>query len=86
MSSACGKRLASIQKDYMMPNPFDDPDGVYLVLVNSEGQFSLWPAFIEVPPGWDITFGRNTRQKCLGYIDDHWVDMRPRSLVEAMSG
>jgi MbtH protein len=73
-----------MQKGYTMPNPFEDPDGVYLVLVNDEGQFSLWPAFIEVPPGWDINFGQNTRQECLDYINDHWVDMRPRSLVEAM--
>lgn len=67
-----------------MPNPFEDPDGVYLVLVNSEGQFSLWPAFIGVPLGWGITFGQNARQECLDYINDHRVGMRPRSLVEAM--
>ena len=67
-----------------MPNPFEDPDGTYLVLVNSEGQFSLWPAFIEVPPGWNITLGQNTRQQCLDYINENWVDMRPLSLVEAM--
>ena len=30
-------------------NPFEDPDGVYLVLINEEGQYSLWPAFVDVP-------------------------------------
>jgi len=67
-----------------MANPFEDPDALYLVLVNGEGQYSLWPTFIEVPLGWDIHLERNSRQSCLDYINEHWVDMRPRSLLEAM--
>ncbi|MEU6753945.1 MbtH family protein, partial [Spirillospora sp. NPDC046719] len=35
-----------------MTNPFDDPDGTFLVLVNAEGQHSLWPEFADVPSGW----------------------------------
>ena len=35
-----------------MTNPFEDQDGEYLVLVNDEGQHSLWPAFREIPAGW----------------------------------
>ena len=27
----------------MSTNPFEDPDATYLVLVNHEGQYSLWP-------------------------------------------
>jgi hypothetical protein len=38
-----------------MTNPFENPDGTYLVLINDEGQHSLWPAFIEVPADWSIT-------------------------------
>lgn len=34
-----------------MTNPFEDADDTYLALVNDEGQYSLWPAFIEVPAG-----------------------------------
>jgi MbtH protein len=37
-----------------MANPFDDNDGTFLVLVNAEGQHSLWPSFAPVPPGWDV--------------------------------
>ena len=37
-----------------MTNPFEDPDGTYLVLINDESQYSLWPAFIEVPAGWRV--------------------------------
>ena len=32
-----------------MTNPFEDEKGVYHVLINDEGQHSLWPAFKEVP-------------------------------------
>jgi MbtH protein len=65
-------------------NPFDDPDADYLVLVNDEGQYSLWPAFIAVPPGWQTVFGAAGRQDCLDHIEKSWTDMRPKSLIAAM--
>jgi MbtH protein len=67
-----------------MTNPFDDQDGVFLVLVNHEGQYSLWPNFCEAPAGWSRTFGPDKRQACLDHIESHWLDMRPASLVAAM--
>ncbi|WP_030171572.1 MbtH family protein [Spirillospora albida] len=68
----------------MSTNPFEDPDGRFLVLVNAEGQHSLWPSFAEVPAGWDTAFGEDSRDACLAYIEENWTDMRPRSLAEAM--
>ncbi|WP_228561783.1 MbtH family protein [Catenulispora rubra] len=68
-----------------MTNPFEDPDANYLVLVNDEGQHSLWPAFIEVPVGWTSVFGEAARQECLDYIEANWTDMRPKSLIAAMA-
>lgn len=68
-----------------MINPFDDPDGAYLVLINDEGQHSIWPSFIEVPAGWTIAYLQGTRQDCLDYIDQCWTDMRPQSLINAMN-
>lgn len=68
----------------MSTNPFDDPDGRFLVLVNGEGQHSLWPSFAEVPGGWTIAFDENTREACLDFVETHWTDLRPRSL--AVSG
>ncbi|MGF0176757.1 MbtH family protein [Streptomyces sp. Marseille-Q5077] len=62
---------------------FDDVDGEFLVLVNAERQHSLWPAPIDVPAGWEVVHGRNTRQSCLQYIDKHWTDIRPASLIAA---
>ncbi len=68
-----------------MTNPFEDPDATYLVLINDEGQYSLWPSTITVPSGWSIAHNADTRQASLDYINEHWTDMRPRSLVMAMS-
>ncbi|MFD0341416.1 MbtH family protein [Streptomyces sp. NPDC127117] len=67
----------------MSTNPFDDPEGRFLVLVNDEGQHSLWPCFAEVPGGWTIAFDENSREACLDYIETHWTDLRPRSLAAA---
>ncbi|MBO2457335.1 MULTISPECIES: MbtH family protein [Actinomadura] len=67
-----------------MTNPFEDADGTYVVLVNDEGQHSLWPSFAEVPAGWTVAKAEDTRQACLEYIEENWTDMRPKSLVEAM--
>ncbi|MEU8877884.1 MbtH family protein [Streptomyces javensis] len=67
-------------------NPFDDPDAEFLVLVNHEGQYSLWPAFADVPEGWTVDHDKNTREACLAHIEEKWTDMRPNSLVEAMGG
>ncbi|GAA2313637.1 MbtH family protein [Actinomadura sp. NPDC048955] len=67
-----------------MSNPFEDPDGTYLVLVNGEGQHSLWPSFAEVPAGWTVAKDEDTRQACLDFVNENWTDMRPKSLIEAM--
>ncbi len=68
----------------MASNPFEDEQGVYHVLINDEGQHSLWPSFIEVPSGWRIIHQADTRAACLEFINENWVDMRPNSLIEAM--
>ncbi|MFD4532982.1 MbtH family protein [Kitasatospora sp. NPDC058397] len=69
-----------------MANPFEDPDASYLVLVNDEGQHSLWPAFGPVPDGWQQAFGAAGRQDCLDYVEQHWQDLRPKSLLAQQSG
>ena len=64
----------------MSSNPFDAPDGTFHVLVNDEGQHSLWPAFAPVPGGWQVALPAAGRQECLDHIEAHWTDLRPRSL------
>ncbi|MFE9429160.1 MbtH family protein [Kitasatospora sp. NPDC006697] len=68
-----------------MTNPFEDADAEYVVLTNDENQHSLWPVFAEVPAGWQQVFGKASRQECLDYVEANWTDMRPKSLIEAMT-
>ncbi len=68
-----------------MTNPFDTEDGKFHVLVNGEGQHSLWPTFIDVPAGWRIMLNSDTRAACLEYIEANWTDMRPVSLRKFMA-
>ena len=65
-------------------NPFEDPEAKYFVLINDEGQHSLWPVFADVPDGWEVVFGEDGRQECLDFIEKNWTDMRPKSLIRQM--
>jgi MbtH protein len=65
-------------------NPFEDEGANYFVLINDEGQHSLWPVFANVPDGWEVTFGESPLQECLDFIEKNWTDMRPKSLIKAM--
>lgn len=67
-----------------MTNPFDSDDGTFLVLINDEMQYSLWPSFVEVPAGWTTVFGEDTKAACLEYVETHWTDMRPASVRAKM--
>ena len=69
----------------MSTNPFDDEDGRFFVVVNDEDQYSLWPAFAEVPAGWRTVFGADAKASCLEYVEQNWTDLRPLSLREAMA-
>ncbi|MGQ4484668.1 MbtH family protein [Streptomyces sp. SAS_281] len=66
-----------------MANPFDNEEGTFVVLVNDEGQHSLWPSFAEVPAGWTVALGESDRASALAYIEANWTDMRPKSLIDA---
>ncbi|MFC8300973.1 MbtH family protein [Micromonospora orduensis] len=69
-----------------MSNPFEDADARYQVLVNGEAQYSLWPVALACPDGWTVVLDDDSRAACLAYIEEHWTDMRPASLVRADHG
>jgi MbtH protein len=52
----------------------------YLVVVNDEGQYSVWWADRALPAGWRATGASGTRDDCLAHIAEVWTDMRPVSL------
>jgi MbtH protein len=64
----------------------DQPeDATYLVVINDEEQYSVWPAERQLPPGWRPAGVQGTRAECLEHIGEVWTDMRPRSLRDAMT-
>jgi len=57
-----------------------DDHGQFEVVINDQGQYSLWPAGKAMAIGWKAVGQCGERQACLDYINQHWTDMRPRSL------
>ncbi|MFE3138188.1 MbtH family protein [Streptomyces scopuliridis] len=68
-----------------MWNSFEDDAATFVVLVNGEGQYSLWPESVAVPAGWSVALPGGSRQECLDYVDETWTDMRPKSLARLMN-
>jgi MbtH protein len=67
-----------------MSNPFEDENGLYHVLINEEGQHSIWPTFKDTPKGWTVIYRSSSRLDCLNFVNEHWTDMRPNSLIKHM--
>jgi MbtH protein len=57
---------------------------IYIVVVNHEEQYSIWPADRELPLGWNNAGKQGTKSECLAYIEEVWTDMRPLSLRKKM--
>jgi MbtH protein len=69
----------------MSTSCFDREDEAFIVLVNHEDQYSIWPQWKAVPGGWTAVEGvRGDKKTVLAYVEAHWTDMRPRSLREWM--
>lgn len=56
----------------------------YVVVVNHEEQYSIWPDYKEIPNGWKSCGKSGQKNECLEYIEEVWTDMRPLSLRKAM--
>jgi MbtH protein len=62
----------------------DDDTLTYRVVINHEEQYSIWPAYKEIPAGWRDTGKQGLKADCLSYIESVWTDMRPLSLRRKM--
>jgi MbtH protein len=63
-----------------MPEPQDEDTREYVVVVNHEEQYSIWPAEQAIPGGWRADGTRGTKAVCLAHVDEVWTDLRPLSL------
>ena len=68
-----------------MPTDAQEDTRTYIVLVNHEEQYSLWPADLPVPGGWDECM-TGSKGECDDFVNTNWTDMRPKSLRIAMDG
>lgn len=70
----------------MSSSCFDRDGEVFIVLVNHEDQYSIWPQWKAVPGGWRVVDGiQGDKQAVTEFVDRTWTDMRPRSLREWMA-
>ena len=63
-----------------------DENTTFQVVVNHEGQYSIWPDYKAIPAGWSAVGKDGRKDECLAYIEEVWTDMRPLSLRKAMDG
>ncbi|HNA90302.1 MAG TPA: MbtH family NRPS accessory protein [Anaerolineales bacterium] len=64
----------------MPNNPFEEENETFVVVVNDEGQYSIWPESREIPAGFKSTGKTGKKKECLDHIEETWTDMRPKSL------
>jgi MbtH protein len=58
----------------------------FVVVVNSEEQYSIIPQEWSIPAGWQAAGCSGSKAQCLEYVDQNWRDMRPKSLRTTMDG
>jgi MbtH protein len=70
----------------MSTSCFDRDDETFIVLVNHEDQYSIWPHWKAIPLGWTaVQDVQGDKKTVLAYIDATWTDMRPKSLRDWMA-
>jgi MbtH protein len=62
----------------------ESKEPVYIVVINHEEQYSIWPDFKDLPAGWRDAGFRGIKSACLEHINTVWTDMRPLSLRKKM--
>jgi MbtH protein len=63
---------------------FDREDITFIVVMNHEEQYSIWPEYKAIPNGWREAGFRGPKKDCLDFVDRVWTDMRPLSLRRHM--
>ncbi|MFF4615047.1 MbtH family protein [Nonomuraea jabiensis] len=52
----------------------------FVVVINHEEQYSVWPAGREIPAGWREAGVEGGKSDCLAHIAQVWTDLRPLSV------
>jgi uncharacterized protein YbdZ (MbtH family) len=57
---------------------------IYKVVMNHEEQYSIWPAYKEIPAGWKHVGKTGSKSECLAHIKEVWTDITPLSVRKHM--
>lgn len=68
----------------VIDNNFNIDGDRFVVLTNSELQYSLWPSGKAIPSGWSCVFAAASKAECLAYVEAHWTDLRPLSVRDGI--
>lgn len=58
----------------------DENGPSYVVVVNDEKQYSIWPAGSSLPAGWQAAGFEGTKTEAMAWIEAQWDDQRPAAL------
>jgi MbtH protein len=61
----------------------DRDDRTYKVVVNGQGQYSIWDESRENPAGWSDAGKAGSKEECLAYVEEVWTDLTPLSARQA---
>ena len=56
----------------------------YIVVVNHEEQYSIWPSWKEIPIGWSDIGVKGSKEECLDHIEKVWTDITPLSVKKIL--
>ncbi|SEM65678.1 MbtH family protein [Bradyrhizobium sp. OK095] len=54
----------------------------FVVLVNHDAQYAIWPAAKPIPAGWKQAHSPAQKAECLAFVERRWIDMRPGNLPD----
>lgn len=63
----------------------DDERFEFMVLVNHEEQYSLWPTFKDIPNGWRQVGPVGKKEECLAWVEEVWTDITPLSVRKRLA-
>lgn len=58
-------------------NPFDDVQGQFYILQNSQQQYSLWPQQCALPEGWRVICEPQPQESCNAWLSANWQTLTP---------
>jgi MbtH protein len=73
------------QREEMQREATEDKT-TYVVVVNDEDQYSIWPEGKAIPKGWQAAGRSGPKADCLAWVKENWTDMTPLSLRQRSGG